>query len=115
MATKRYNFKFHCIKDADIIKRLDQQSNMQDYIRFLIKSDILADSFKLQLKFDRSFKESTRQDYYNKECKALNNGDGDFCDHCNHALYVYDKPPICTIEEDFNKYWEGVKDHGSKN
>lgn len=116
MATKRYNFKFHCIKDADVIQRLEQQDNMQDYIRLLIKSDILADSFKLQLKFDKTWKETARQDYYNRECNALNdNNDGEFCRQCVHGAYDYDKKPICTIEEDFAKYWEGVVDHVSKN
>lgn len=43
MATKRYNFKFHCLKDKDIIDRIDSQENKQNYIRGLILSDIAAD------------------------------------------------------------------------
>lgn len=44
MATKRYNFKFHCQHDAEIINRLDSKKNKQQYIRSLILSDIAADS-----------------------------------------------------------------------
>lgn len=51
MSTKRYNFKFHCTKDSEIIARLDAQENKQNYIRSLILSDIAADvlrdAFKL--------------------------------------------------------------------
>lgn len=41
MATKRYNFKFHCEKDADIISVLDSKENMQDYIRSLVRADAI--------------------------------------------------------------------------
>lgn len=50
MATKRYNFKFHCQHDAIIIDRLDSKKNKQQYIRSLILSDIAADSLMGVLK-----------------------------------------------------------------
>lgn len=110
MATKRYNFKFHCTKDADIIARLDQQDNMQDYIRFLIKSDIFADSFNLKLATpeQEQNRESARQDYYEVNCKAFYDG---VCNGtCEHFVSLEDGG-CCTIEDDFNDYWEGVKDN----
>lgn len=67
MANRRYQFKFNTIKDALIIKRLDNQKNMQQYIRSLVLSDIAADSlqgiFKVVDKTD-----STNPEWYVENC-----------------------------------------------
>ena len=52
MSSKRYNFKFHCVKDSEIIARLDAQENKQNYIRSLILSDIAADVLRASFKLD---------------------------------------------------------------
>ena len=90
MATKRFNFKFHCEKDADIIQRLADQENMQDYIRLLIRSDILADSIKLTLANpdQEQDRESTiefqrRADLMARFCHgAIEDNDSDYCYSC---------------------------------
>lgn len=113
MATKRYNFKFHCIKDADVIDRLEHQDNMQDYIRLLIKSDILADSIELTMATPEQEQDRERawQDYYDEHCKVFYSA----CCNSNCEHFDTSSDAVCTIEEDFAEYWEGVKDHGSKN
>ena len=114
MATKRYNFKFHCTKDADIIQRLEEQDNKQDYIRLLIKSDILADSIKLTMAApeQEQDREYARQDYYEENCIVFCSGSASCDTSCKHFVPFGGR---CTIEEDFAEYWEGVKNHASKN
>lgn len=95
MATKRYNFKFHCTKDADIIARLDQQDNMQDYIRLLIKSDILADSINLTLATPEQEQDrksmiefQRRADLMARFCHgAVEDNDPDYCYSCIWSYY----------------------------
>lgn len=57
MASRRFDFKFHCTKDAIIIDRLESQENKQQYIRSLILSDIAADGLRdvLQMKHDITY------------------------------------------------------------
>lgn len=108
MATKRFNFKFHCEKDADIIKRLADQENMQDYIRLLIRSDILADSINLTMATPDQEKEHARQDYFNSHCKALSDPDGgDYCESCPYIKYpvLGTDDRVCTIDANFETFW----------
>ena len=37
---KQYNFKFHIVHDADIIKVLESQKNKNGYIKKLIRDDM---------------------------------------------------------------------------
>lgn len=37
---KQYNFKFHIVHDADIIKVLESQKNKNGYIKKLIREDM---------------------------------------------------------------------------
>lgn len=120
MATKRYDFKFHCTKDAEIIQRLDAQPNKQQYIRMLIATDILADSLKDAFQiFNRDhahaldpdeFKESIRIDFYNENCPAINNldPDVDLCSGCKFKVYTdnYSDCSTCTIQSAWETYWE---------
>lgn len=39
-AYTQYNFRFHNVKDNDIIVQLETQENRRDYLRKLIRSDI---------------------------------------------------------------------------
>ena len=115
MATKRYDFKFHCTKDADIIQRLDSQENKQQYIRQLIATDILADSLReaFQLEDTRptpdEIKESMRIDFYNENCPAVNEPDPevDPCKGCkyNAPREDHSEPYRCIIESAWKAYW----------
>lgn len=40
---KQYNFKFHIIHDADIIKVLEAKKNKNGYIKNLIRNDIKSE------------------------------------------------------------------------
>lgn len=112
MATRRFDFKFHCIKDADIIQRLDAQPNKQQYIRQLIATDILADSLRDAFRIGDShavhdapdpgeLKEQAMIDYYNENCPAISNHDPEHtCTGCK-----FDDGKICRIEEGFEKHW----------
>ena len=95
MATRRYDFKFHCNKDADIIKRLDAQENKQQYIRSLIWSDIAADILRdgIQLEDVQAAYEEAKSHVDHdslrfwdpcKHCKANDEDDPDpdLCDEC---------------------------------
>ena len=115
MATRRYDFKFHCIKDADIIQRLDAQENKQQYIRQLIATDILADSLRDAFRISDSepdpeeIKEQMRIDFYNKHCLAVNELDPEV-DHCIGCKYMKKnkdnyEPYNCTIESAWENYW----------
>lgn len=137
MATKRYNFKFHCIKDADVIQRLEQQDNMQDYIRLLIKSDILADSIKLTMATpdQEQDRESTiefqrRADLMAKFCHgAIEDNDPDYCYSCmwsyrpdNYSDMIRCKFDGLTademekvIKDRINRIKQEAANHGSKN
>ena len=137
MATKRYNFKFHCIKDADVIERLDNQENMQDYIRLLIKSDILADSIKLTMatqdqEQDRAsmIEFQRRADLMAKFCHgAIEDNDPDYCYSCmwGYRPDNYSDAIRCkfdglsademekVIKDRINRIKQEVTNHGSKN
>lgn len=39
--TKRISLKFNLATDADILKKLEEEKNVQGYIKKLIRSDIL--------------------------------------------------------------------------
>lgn len=39
--TKQISFKFNLNTDADILKKLEEEKNVQGYIKKLIRSDIL--------------------------------------------------------------------------
>ena len=104
MATRRFDFKFHCTKDADIIRRLDAQENKQQYIRQLIATDIMADSLRgaFQILDPDEIKEQQRIDFYNENCPAVNEPDpnADPCSGCKL------KSDCCTIESAWETYWE---------
>lgn len=107
MATRRFDFKFHCIKDADIIQRLDAQPNKQQYIRQLIATDILADSLRDAFQISDQdqdpdeLQEQVMIDYYNENCPAISNHDPEHtCTGCK-----FDDGKICRIEEGWEKHW----------
>ena len=125
MATRRFDFKFHCTKDADIIQRLDAQPNKQQYIRQLIATDILADSLRDAFRIGDShavheapdpdpdeIKESMRIDFYNENCPAVNELDPevDHCSGCKFKVYTDNYSDCCTctctIESAWETYWE---------
>ena len=114
MATRRFDFKFHCIKDADIIQRLDAQENKQQYIRQLIATDIMADSLRDAFRISDQdqdpdeIKETMRIDFYNENCPAINNLDPDVnpCVSCQYAIWPeWDDQCCCTIESVWKDYW----------
>lgn len=39
--TKRISLKFNLVTDADILKKFEEEKNVQGYIKKLIRSDIL--------------------------------------------------------------------------
>jgi hypothetical protein len=43
---KQYNFKFHIVHDADIIKVLESQKNKNGYIKKLIRDDMQSRDIK---------------------------------------------------------------------
>lgn len=113
MATRRFDFKFHCTKDADIIQRLDAQENKQQYIRQLIATDIMADSLRDAFKIGEThavhqapdpdeLMEQERIDFYNENCPAVNelDPDADLCSKCKL------NSDCCTIESAWETYWE---------
>ena len=116
MATRRFDFKFHCTKDADIIQRLDAQENKQQYIRQLIATDIMADSLRgaFQIEDTRpdpdEIKESMRIDFYNENCPSVNNidPDVDLCKGCKYMIPTdnYSEPYTCTIQSAWENYWK---------
>lgn len=124
MATRRFDFKFHCTKDADIIQRLDAQENKQQYIRQLIATDIMADSIRDAFKIGDSHavhqsldqeevKESMRIDFYNKHCPAVNEPDPNVapCSGCKFKVYTdnYSDCCTCTIESAWENYYKGCQ------
>ena len=118
MATRRFDFKFHCTKDADIIQRLDAQPNKQQYIRQLIATDIMADSLRGAFRISDQepdqdpgeLKEQERIDFYNKYCPAVNEPDPnvDPCSSCKFKVYTdnYSDCCTCTIESAWENYWK---------
>ena len=118
MATKRYNFKFHCMKDKDIIDRIDSQENKQNYIRGLILSDIAADILRESIILNQdpdseSDRLYTYDEWMEKHCKAFVDDNCDDCDGCPYLDY----PSLGTDEQECNAaaaYGEYVEDwkHG---
>lgn len=117
MATKRFNFKFHCEKDADIIQRLSNSDNMQDYIRSLIRSDILADSFRLVLlENDKAKYNHALNEYIEANCPGVYKNDSkNYCTDCK-----YWNGSVCDIESSFkhevnSEYGKAVQSNGCSN
>lgn len=125
MATKRYNFKFHCLKDKDIIDRIDSQENKQNYIRGLILSDIAADILRDSIKLEEQDPDpdpeeneyNDRIDFYNDHCPALNNLDPskNHCDGCEYKVHFTDVDGIekaaCSLEDAWRTYCANVIDN----
>lgn len=44
MSQIRYSLKFHAERDADVIKMLNRQENVNDYIRQLVRADAIMES-----------------------------------------------------------------------
>ena len=123
MATRRFDFKFHCTKDANIIRRLDAQENKQQYIRQLIATDIMADSLREAFKIGDShavhqapdpdeLMEQKRIDFYNDNCQAVNEPDPnvDPCSGCKFKVYTdnYSDCCTCTIESAWDEYKNSI-------
>lgn len=114
MATKRYNFKFHCLKDKDIIDRIDSQGNKQNYIRSLILSDIAADIIRANIKLEGDQEENRiRNEWYEEHCPAINDPDYD-CSGCYYHRFSKDDiagtgAGYCDADSFFHDYLEGLK------
>ena len=114
MATKRYNFKFHCLKDKDIIDRIDSQENKQNYIRRLILSDIAADIIRANIKLDGDPEDNRiRNEWYEEHCPAINDPDYD-CAGCYYHRFAKDDiagtgSGYCDADSFFHDYLEGLK------
>lgn len=50
--TKRISLKFNLATDADILKKLEEEKNVQGYIKKLIRSDILKQSTPTEFEVD---------------------------------------------------------------
>jgi hypothetical protein len=132
MASKHYHFKFNFDSDKEIISRIEEQENKNDYIRSLILSDIAADILRSSIKLEEvkdaleggdthavhepvtsdvesfdfgEMKEQAMIDYYNENCPAISNHDPetDYCSGCQ-----FDDGSICRIEEGWEKHWNHV-------
>lgn len=119
MASKHYHIKFNFDRDSEIISRIEEQENKNDYIRSLILSDIAADILRDSIKLEdvkESFDGGTthavhepvthdvesfdpdeneyndRVDFYNDRCRALNNLDisKNHCDDCQYNVHYTD-------------------------
>lgn len=110
MASKHYHFKFNFDSDKEIISRIEEQDNKNDYIRSLILSDmaadILRDSIKLDSDQDPDENEyNDRVDFYNDNCPALNNLDSskNHCDDCQYNVHYTDvdgkEKTACSLED----------------
>ena len=115
MATKRYNFKFHCLKDKDIIDRIDSQENKQNYIRGLILSDIAADILRDSIILNQdpdseSDRIYTFDEWMEKHCKAF---EDDNCDGCPYLDYpsLGTDVQACNAGTAYEEYLEEMK-HG---
>lgn len=125
MATKRYDFKFHCIKDADIIQRLDAQENKQQYIRQLIATDILADSLRDAFYIsdpdqdtaheqEKNYYYHTRINWFNEHCPAVGDPNYD-CTGCAYFKHHKDDPysdsGYCDAESHFEHDMENIREY----
>lgn len=45
MSNVRFSLKFHAAKDADVIARLREFDNVNDYIRQLVRADAIMSGF----------------------------------------------------------------------
>lgn len=111
MASRRYQLKYNVLKDAEIISRLDAQSNIQDYIRKLVLSDIAADHLLgLQSDIENGINQQ-RIEYWEKHCPAATNPDYD-CSSCHHAVMHWttgDQVRGCDLEDLWNEYKQNLE------
>ena len=99
MATKRYDFKFHCTRDAEVIARLDSKENKQQYIRSLILSDIAADGLLGLLQFkDQDADEIRKAELLRKACRATDPDLEDPSTACDGCKYQYLKDPYYDVQ-----------------
>lgn len=127
MATRRFDFKFHCTKDADIIQRLDAQPNKQQYIRQLIATDILADSligaFRILDRdrvqdqdqyIDTDIVYQERVNWFDEHCPAIGDPDYD-CTGCQYFKHHKEDPfsdsGYCDAQSYFEKDMEDIREY----
>lgn len=126
MATKRYNFKFHCLKDKDIIDRIDSQENKQNYIRGLILSDIAADILRDSIilnqdqdqdqdkYIDTDIVYQERVNWFNEHCPAVGDPDYD-CTGCFYFKHHKDDPysdaGYCDAQSYFEKDMARIREY----
>ena len=115
MANRRYQLKYNQSKDGHVIARLDSQTNIQDYIRRLVLSDIAADGLRDLVQFDPS--KPDLHDYC-KYCKYDSDYDQNYPANCAKTKcpqFDLDEFREIQRQDFYNEYCDCVKFHASVN
>ncbi len=91
MASKHYHFKFNFDSDKEIISRIEEQENKNDYIRSLILSDIAADILRSSIKLED--KKVCQMDCPScpPDLKYQCNHSDDPLPHPDHKMYYHER------------------------